>query len=539
MIKINGFLKLIIVASSIFLLMPVLGFLDVLGCTSDSDCVQGNCVAGQCYTCGPNTTCVTPGYTCQNGTCAPPAGAPRDPACEVNYSCPAGTYPDWSAPVANCGHWGKVCGNAARRPATLPINCDAYCNCPGPDCQRPCKMSAVDFATCRPLATPTPTPTPIPRGTLRARAWKIADADISCSAVYAASASSIPTSYTTSPSLGAAKVQADASYVTWPNAQAQTYTLLPAPPAGWVLQTACWGRDLTAPLSGTGLAASFANGETLSFDLGYTLGEPWSQVVGGDVYAGTTLTNPVPVGTTPRKMVRDGTSAPAGLVTYGGTIDLDSDILLTGEDLVSAMNWLAKDTSRTRDHYQYFYRRFGGTPLAVDYDHPTTPVVQPPPQTKADGSPIPYYVTGDMETSGDWLIPSGETLVFFVDGNLTIGGSLHVSGGGFLAFLVNGNITVLPAVGVPSTSTTPVVEGVYITKPTGIFATGKSTSAGHERLVVRGMVVAGAIRLQRNLDTLGQNNAEPAELFLYEPRFLVAMPEKLKDAKIVWREVAP
>jgi len=269
------------------------------------------------------------------------------------------------------------------------------------------------------------------------------------------------------------------------------------------------------------------------------LGEAWAQVVGGDVYGGSAIASSVPVGTSPRHFVLAAPQAPAGVVTYGASVDFDSDSLLAGENLVSAPQWLAKDRARPRDHYAYFYHRFGGAPRTVDYPNPTTPIVQPPPKSKTDGSPIPYYVTGDMETSGDWLVPNGEKLIFFVDGDLKISGNLNVSGTGFLAFLVNGNITVDPTVGVPYTSSAPVVEGVYITNPTGIFTTGPSSSPGNERFVGRGMFVAGSFSLQRDLDVLGQNNTVSSELFLYEPQFLMTMPEKLKDARIVWREVAP
>ncbi len=496
----------------------------------------------QVYACGCEQSVCPIGTSCYMYACTAPNGNPsiccgctgptkKDPACEVYRDCPPGTYPDWSVVSYGCGHWGKVCGNGVVRGGS------ANCSCG--EGVRPCKQSSVTYATCRPITPPTPTPTPIPLGTLRARAWNIGTGDTTCNAVYAATSPVSPISYTTSPSLGGANPQSGTTYAVWPNAQARTYTILPAAPAGLVLQASCFRRTSTSPLTGTGLTASFVNAETLSFDLGYTLGEAWAQVTGGDVYGGSTITNSVPVGTIPRHLVLNGPAASGGVVTYGDSVDLDSDEFLTGENLVSSSQWLAKDRARPRDNYLYFYRRFGGEPIAVDYDQPTTPVNQPGPKTKADGSPIPYYVTGDMETSGDWLVPSGEKLIFFVDGDLKISGNLNVSGTGFLAFLVNGNITVDPTVGVPYTSSAPVVEGVYITNPTGVFATGLSTSSGHERFVGRGMFVAGSISLQRDLDTLGQNNTVSAELFLYEPQFLITMPDQLKDARIVWREVAP
>jgi hypothetical protein len=230
----------------------------------------------------------------------------------------------------------------------------------------------------------------------------------------------------------------------------------------------------------------------VTWDLGYTLGVAWSQVQGGNVYAGATLQSFVPVGAAPRAFILDGAGGYPGVATYGQSYNFDSSNLTKGQTWVSSKNWLVNDTASSIDYYQLLSRQFGGTPASVDYANPISPITQPASRA------TPYYVTGNMTTSGDWTVGSGQNLVVIVDGNLTIAGKITISPGGFAAFIVNGNITVAPSVGVPYTSGSPVVEGIYITSPSGTFSTCPSTSSGSERFVGKGMFVAGNFLLQRD-----------------------------------------
>jgi hypothetical protein len=102
---------------------------------------------------------------------------------------------------------------------------------------------------------------------------------------------------------------------------------------------------------------------------------------------------------------------------------------------------------------------------------------------------------------------------------------------------VNGNITVASTVGVPYTSSAPVVEGVYITSPSGTFSTGSSGS-GTERFVGRGTFIAGNFLLQRDVGSAG-NPTTSAELFIYNPQLLLTMPDAMKQLSVSWQEVAP
>jgi hypothetical protein len=232
----------------------------------------------------------------------------------------------------------------------------------------------------------------------------------------------------------------------------------------------------------------------------------------------------------------DGTTGGyPGVATYGTDCNFDSSsAVCAGKTWVSSKNWLVKDTAPDTDFYQLMYRQFGGAPATADYTNPS-PLSQPP--YKADMN-IPYYVTGNMTTNGNWSIADGKKLIFIVNGNLTIGEKINLVGSGFAAFIVNGNITVASTVGVPYTSDAPVVEGIYITAPSKSFITNTGSAPATARFVGRGMFVAGDFTLGRDVGDAG-NTTDASELFIYNPQLLLTMPEAMKKLSVSWQEVAP
>ncbi len=295
------------------------------------------------------------------------------------------------------------------------------------------------------------------------------------------------------------------------------------------------------------MAAAVNITDTLTWDLGYSLGTPWVQTQGGDVIVANWIKSLMTPLASPRLFSVNGSGGYPGGVFYGSTgaspYDFDADPASQGEQYVSATNWLAnepgdggsKDPFKI-DWYQYFLYQFDLSPASgatPDYANPPTPITKPASRTK------PYLVSGDMTTSGDWVIGNGETIIFLVNGNVTIKGKVNITGTGFVSFIAKGNISIDPTVGVPHTSSAPVVEGFYITSPTGSFITGPSTNAGTERFVGKGSFIAGSFLLQRDLSSVGHNADTAAELFLYNPQLLLTMPEKMKEVKIKWQEVAP
>lgn len=330
--------------------------------------------------------------------------------------------------------------------------------------------------------------------------------------------------------------QSGTSYVSFPPSTAGTYAISVAGiPQNYVIKKACY---LTAnpATSGEALTLLLTDGETLRWDLGYTLGTAWVQTQAGDVYASGVLKSLVPNGITPRLFNLDSSINYPGIVTHGTSFDFDIGSGL-GSTLVSSKNWLINETYGNVDYYQTFWHRFG-SPTTYDYTNPTLATAPAGCDvTTATGKAC--YVSGTLTVSGNWNIGSG-SYVFIIDDGLLINGSINLTGTGFVAFIVKNNITVSSSVGVVYTSSIPVVEGIYITGPTGTFYTGASV-AGTERFVGKGIFVAGDFRLQRDLEGIagGQNTTTSSELFIYNPRLLVTMPDAMKDLPVTWEEVAP
>lgn len=336
-----------------------------------------------------------------------------------------------------------------------------------------------------------------------------------------------------------AQTQAGADYVTFLGLYAGPYTLDPIPPsANWMFARPCWTNETTGA-TGEGLSQTLVQNQILRWDIGYTLGTAWVQTQGADVYAAGSVRSYIPA-VTPRVFMADGTGRSAGVLQYGTSYDFDSSPYAVGNNLVSSGNWQVSGTKTTVDYYDYFYRRYGA---------PTVPTTNAAfsnlsAVTKPASSATPYYIVGNMTTSGNWVVGTGESVVILVNGNLTIGGKINTTGTGFIAFIVNGNITVDSAVGtVPSAPTTPVtnsvLDGVYVTNPTGTFSTGLSTALSTAQLVAQGSFVAGNFLLQRDLDGLGGNANYPAEYFAYDPQILLTMPDPMKELPVKWQEVAP
>lgn len=393
-------------------------------------------------------------------------------------------------------------------------------------------------AVATPTPGPSPTPTPMSVGTVQARAVIVPTTTTICTDVNA-STTYLAGNFSLSGVADNPKTTvADGTYATWLNAPANAlgtgYFLTPSISSAYVFKLACWDRDNPVG-NGTGTFSSLsANGSTLMWNVGYALGPPWVQVNGGDVYVAGALQSYIQPAAAPRVFVTSGVSGYPGVVTYGTSYDLDAAMSDQGASYVSSTNWIANATRNSVDYYDYFYRRYS-SPTVTDNASFINLAAVTQPASRA----TPYYIDGDMTTSGDWSIGNGESVVFIVTGNLTIGGKINLTGTGFVSFIVKGNIAVSSSVGTTDSSITPLVEGIYVTSPTGVFQTGSSTAAGSARFVGKGIFIAGDFLLGRDLENYGGNSVNSAELFFYNPQLLMTMPDAMKELPVIWQEVAP
>lgn len=312
-------------------------------CTGYADCtvVPGAC-GGSCDPCESYsyTKCKNPAtklYEICNG-----------PSCSNNTACPSCSIPPAGCPDPRVGcNWsgandcgGGICGCGERRTGTLwcvdnSIHCDDICtsnqtctvgcNNPTPEptqtpggptatptptppvtCPNGTCDAGEDCLNCPADCVCPPTPTPLP-GTIQVRAMQVSAGDTSCTAVRNSPTGVDGTVHQFTPSSASHPsplTQSGSSYVVFNSLDPGLYGIYSQAPAQYLLVRLCWSKAVSGT-SGEGRYETLASMDTLTWDLGYTLGTAWSQAQGGDVYASASLQSYVPAGATPRAAVRE------------------------------------------------------------------------------------------------------------------------------------------------------------------------------------------------------------------------------------------
>jgi len=259
---------------------------------------------------------------------------------------------------------------------------------------------------------------------------------------------------------------------------------------------------------------------------------PWFQVTGGGNTYGETITSMLPLMTDPT-LLFDTTSAPTspGILSVLLEYDLADSLAYRGNLNISSKNWNVKDGRTAKNWYTFFKHRLSqGTILPY------------PPGSVGKPSPVAgtvIYTTGNLTINQEWNIANGEKLIVIVEGTLNIMNHIHIAGNGFVGFVVRDDIIIDKTVGTRwnENPVVPVVEGMYIAG--NRIMTGHSTDANTERFVGKGIFMANEIILGRDLSTTGNNKDTSADLFLYNPAFLVTTPDILKNLSFEWQEVVP
>jgi hypothetical protein len=273
---------------------------------------------------------------------------------------------------------------------------------------------------------------------------------------------------------------------------------------------------------------------TITFLMGMGPVLPWFQIQGGGNLYGNAVYSLMPVLINP-SLLFDATQAPAspGILSSLTGFDLSESLESSGRTYISSTNWSTDNAMKSKDWYAFFRSRLQQavlTPYEGDGQTKPTPPVPAPPY-------MVYHTAQNPTITDPWVI-DGEKLIFIVDGTLTIANTITIQNNGFIAFVVRDDILIDTSVGTAYTSSTPVVEGMYIAGKS--IKTGPSTVSGKRRFIGKGMFAANSILLQRNFYPGNQQNANySADLFLYNPAFLVTMPDILKDLSYTWQEVAP
>ncbi len=298
--------------------------------------------------------------------------------------------------------------------------------------------------------------------------------------------------------------------------------------------------------------------------------EAWWQSMGGQIYAGQATGNAIasliPITTceasaicTPAISAQDNcvnnpdceadvlTSGIA--ITGGGAIDSSDEIdNQTGyiNERTSPTYVTGSITTKMVENYDYFYRHYSMGAAEANFPGSETDAEKPPALAEGDK---PYMTTGNLSIDTHaWNVTTGEQIVIFVNGNLTIDDStgieqlITVEKGGFLAFIVSGDIIITPNVGNSDiTSTTPNIEGVYITNGNINIGSRGEAAGGDYTFVGSGTFVGwSGINLSRDYSDGGgrkaENNDKPVELFIYRPDFVENIPEEMKKTNYVWQE---
>jgi len=385
-------------------------------------------------------------------------------------------------------------------------------------------------------------------GELQARAVLIDDTDTSCTAIENALAQALyPTNHSVSGLIPNPNLQTGSSYVSWTNVPTGIiYTLSTTPTTGYVLQRYCQASTALGQDTDEGAAMdhTLGSGETVTWNVGYTLPQAWFGARGGNVHTNRTYSIELPV---LANFITTETQQKSGLASY----DSSGGAPYFGQGQVSSDGYLVAETTTytyPSSYYTYYYGRFGPKDEIPGCISASCTISSMPTDATPVDSVELFSRAGSLQIdpTSTWNVTTGVKKVIFVNGTLTINLSqnqkITVQDGGFLAFIVSGGIVVNNTVGrsAPFTTTPDRVNdahisGVFIID--GSFTTNASPTPPDLQLILAGTYVARNFGLNRNLDV--SNATYPGELFVYRPDLWTNAPEALKQIEIKWQEVAP
>lgn len=266
----------------------------------------------------------------------------------------------------------------------------------------------------------------------------------------------------------------------------------------------------------------------------------WWQTQGGLVYAGGSNGNAV-VSQIPSSapsnsvLSQPQTTSPhtSGIVITGGG---DIDTTVEGATRYGKLRATASQEriigssyNGPKENYQYFYNLYsmGATP--------TTDFSGGKPSVSSTNGRA-YYAGGDVSIATPWVVADGEEYVVFINGNLRVRDQIRVAHGGFVAFIVSGDVIFENTLGVsvPTSSPTPVIEGVFIANR--IIVEGNRTGGDLQFSAAGTFVGWDSVVLQRRFSILSDNDLYPTEFFAHRPDFVMQTPDRMRRPSMIWQE---
>lgn len=259
-------------------------------------------------------------------------------------------------------------------------------------------------------------------------------------------------------------------------------------------------------------------------------GEPWIQVIGGNLVSYSIVDDPIPV-TCANDYDTGGACLPFisvnnpvfGFLEEGvviASVDIDYGL---GETVGNPNDWQVVDSSLLK-------------PVGRGYSYLSSLMAE-----QLDPAEI---LSGDQMLSGvsgfeDGNVTGSESEIRTIAGDLTIGDNLNVDVGGLALMVISGDLIISPVV--------TQVEGIFIVD--GTIQTEGDPSNDEELLILEGTYVAdadgsgsGALINSRDLGGGRDGNSlNPSVVFIFRPDLTVAvmLDGRAAESLIDWQEINP
>ncbi len=238
----------------------------------------------------------------------------------------------------------------------------------------------------------------------------------------------------------------------------------------------------------------------------------WIQVLGGDVYM-SSINQPIPAG----KYFLDNLS---GIPNSSGVIRSISGSGNFGSGSSSPTNWRVAGALSNKYTFSYYWETLKSRAKSVE----GTTVVGTPTNLNTTDSIYSYegagYYSFDKNFNGR-IAGAPDVTVFLITGTLEITEGFTLPSEDRVIFIVNGNLYIAGNV--------KNIQGLFMSGDTFTIGPGDSN------IVINGMVITKKLSLQRTYQSL----STPAYQFIYQPKYMLDLLGVMGRTQVKWQEVTP